>query len=116
MGGPIPSFASGLIDCTACAVTCAAEWRRMLRPSGESRVTGSTVSVVVVVAARSFSSPLTRMATTFRSVNNSQPVDMPQLYRGCGHHPCVRLNDREPAPVFGNRLANLVRPAKRDDL
>ena len=32
----MPSFASGLIDCTACAMTCAAEWRRMLSPSGES--------------------------------------------------------------------------------
>jgi hypothetical protein len=70
----MPSFASGLIDCTACAITCAAEWRRMLSPSGESMVMGSTVSVSVVVAARSFRSPLTRMATTLRSVNSSNPV------------------------------------------
>ena len=69
----------GIDRCTAWASTCAAEWRRMLRPSGESIVTGSTASVVVVVAARSFSSPLTRMATTERSVNRSNPVWLTRL-------------------------------------
>ena len=64
----------GSIVCTACAITCAVEWRRMLRPSGEYDVTGSTVSFSVTVVARSFSSPLTRMATTARSVNRSNPV------------------------------------------
>ena len=41
MGGPMPSFASGLIDCTACARTWAVECRRIANPSGESIVTGS---------------------------------------------------------------------------
>src|SRR5690349_12977528 len=60
--------------CTAWAITCAVEWRRMFRPSGESIATGSTVSVVVTVVALSLSSPLTRKATTARSGNRSNPV------------------------------------------
>src|SRR5690554_2528761 len=73
MGGPIPSFASGLMDCTAWTTTWAAECLRMLSPSGESMVTGSTASASVTVVARSRSSPLTRIATTSRSGKRSNP-------------------------------------------
>ncbi|CAM5326068.1 hypothetical protein SVIOM342S_07650 [Streptomyces violaceorubidus] len=43
-GGPMPSLASGNSSCTACAMTCAVEWRRMSRPSSEEISTPSTVS------------------------------------------------------------------------
>ena len=40
----MPSLASGNSSCTAWAMTCAVEWRRMSRPSSEEISTGSTSS------------------------------------------------------------------------
>ena len=48
-----------------------------------SMVTGSTTSLVVVAVALSFSSPLTRIATTFRSGKSSKPsATAPLLCQG----------------------------------
>src|SRR6478609_910956 len=75
MGGPMPSFASGLTCCTAWASTCAAEWRSTERPSGESMVTPSTSSPGARAVSRSLSTPFTRTTTTSRrSANSSVPV------------------------------------------
>jgi hypothetical protein len=71
----MPSLASGCRDCTAWAATCAVEWRRMLRPSALSILTGSTTSSADSGRWRSRSSPLTRTATMLRSFpNRSSPV------------------------------------------
>ena len=42
----MPSLASGNSSCTACAITCAVEWRRMSRPSVLSIATASTLVAV----------------------------------------------------------------------
>src|SRR5690349_22533776 len=64
MGGPIPSLASGNSSCTACAMTCAVEWRRMLRPSALSMLMGSSSSSADTSRERSLRAPLTLAAMT----------------------------------------------------
>lgn len=73
----MPSLASGKSSCTACAMTCAVEWRRMFRPSSEEISTGSTVSPSFTSYARSFSSPAMRAATMVRSPAKSSAAVVP---------------------------------------
>ena len=47
MAGPMAYLAPGKRSVTACAITCAVEWRSTSRPSAESGVTIATGGVVV---------------------------------------------------------------------
>lgn len=79
----MPSFAAGLIAWTACAMTCAAECRRIASPSGDPIRTGSATSPAWSSLARSRSSPPTRTATTDLSVKISKPVVVSDTSTGC---------------------------------
>src|SRR5262249_32162320 len=57
MGGPIPSRVPGNRSWTACAITCAVEWRSTASPSGESAGTASTSVSCSGAQARSRSAP-----------------------------------------------------------
>src|SRR4051812_30927428 len=71
----MPSRASGFTRCTACASTCAAEWRRIDSPSGEPIDTGSTAASSGSGRSRSQSTPSTRAAITSRSsLKSVRPV------------------------------------------
>src|SRR3954454_13249192 len=60
----MPSLASGNRSCTACASTCAQEWRSTARPSSVSIGADSTMSPSSGTQARSFSdSPVARATT-----------------------------------------------------
>src|SRR3954447_10815436 len=60
----MPSLASGKTSCTACASTCAVEWRSTLRPSGESSGTGVTSVSRPGTQSRSRSRPPGSRTTT----------------------------------------------------
>src|SRR5699024_6560050 len=62
MGGPMPSFASGFVLCTAWASTWAVLWRRIESPSGLEMSTPSTACPSARTVSRSRSSPSMRRA------------------------------------------------------
>src|SRR3712207_3388584 len=71
----MPSLASACRDCTACAATWGGEWRGMFNPSGLSMATRPPLAPPGESRSRSRSSPLTRTATTVRSLPyRSRPV------------------------------------------
>src|SRR5690349_7948471 len=63
----MPSLASGNCCCTACASTCAAEWRMTLRPSSVSAATASTSTSTCGVHDRSRRWPSASLTTTIAS-------------------------------------------------
>src|SRR5690349_1837937 len=63
----MPSLASGNCCCTACASTCAAEWRMTLRPSSVSAATASTSTSTCGVHDRSRRWPSASRTTTIAS-------------------------------------------------
>ena len=65
MAGPMVTLAVGNSFLTASAMRCAAEWRMMIRPSGESSKTGSRAAQSVgTVRERSSVWPLHLAART----------------------------------------------------
>src|SRR5215831_16908853 len=72
MGGPMAYLAPGQSCVTACASTCAVEWRSMCRPSGVSLVMIWTVAPSGNGVVRSVSVPL--MVTATAALASREPI------------------------------------------